>query len=233
MNFWLNLVLQILNMRKLLLIGAIIAGFVQVNGQSFTVTTNTVSFSGTATANDIPSPVWTPTISNISGDTLILRWVRVEQHIPNYWRSSVCTEYVCSSIPDDSATITLLPGDNDMVYIHMYPYGFADTGNVVLKLFNVENPSDSARVMFHCDVATGIDEYSSVSFLHADLFSHSVKFIPGEEGTWSLMDVSGKIIAKQDVQPHEEYSVLVPRSGVYFFTFVNAYGFVETRKLIL
>lgn len=220
-------------MKKLLLAGVVLAGFIHLNGQSFTVTTNAVSFSGSASSNNITSPSWNPTITNTSGDTLILRWVRAEENIPNYWRSSVCTEYVCSSIPDDSATITLLPGDVDMVYIHIYPYGFADTGNVVLKLFNVENPSDSARVMFHCDVATGIDEHSSVSFLYADIFSHSVKFIPAEEGTWSLIDISGRTIASDDVQPGKEYSALVPHSGVYLFTFVNAYGFVETRKLIL
>lgn len=204
-----------------------------LHAQSFTVSTNHVTFSGSDSDNDIASPAWNPTINNLSGDTLTLRWVRVEENIPSWWRSSVCTQYICSSIPTDSATITLLPGDQDMVYVHIYPYGFADTGNVVLKIFNVNNPSDSTLVMFHADVATGITEHSSVSYLYADLFSHALKFNSAEQGTWTLTDISGRIIGSEKTQPGEEYSVVVPRSGVYFFTFVNGDGFVETHKLIL
>ena len=212
---------------------AIILCSIAVKAQSFTVSTNYVSMSGNSTDSDIPSAPWTPTITNTSGDTLQIRWVRVEENIPNYWRSSVCTQYFCASIPDDSLTWTLLPGDNDMTYIHIYPYGNADTGNVVLKIYNVDIPSDSARVMYHCDVTTGIDEHNGVSFIHADLFSHEVKFSPAESGSWTLVDVSGKTIASAETQPGETYSASVTESGVYFFTFISESGFVEIHKLIL
>lgn len=218
---------------KKLLIFAITLFSAALNAQSFTLSTNYVTMSGSASATDIPSAAWTPTITNTSGDTIVLRWVRVEENIPNYWRSSVCTQYFCSNIPDDSLTWTLLPGDNDMTYIHIYPYGYADTGNVVLKIFNVNNPSDSARVMFHCDVTTGIDEHSGVSFIHADLFSHAVQFAPAESGSWTLVDISGKTIASAQTHPGELYSATVTESGVYFFTFVSESGFVEIHKLIL
>jgi hypothetical protein len=179
------------------------------------------------------SAAWTPTITNTSGDTLNLRWVRVEENIPNYWRSSVCTEYFCSNIPDDSLSWTLLPGDVDMAYIHIYPYGYADTGNVVLKIFNVDDPSDSVRVVYHADVTTGIAEHNAVSFIHADLFSHAVEFSPAVEGNWTLVDVNGKTIVSQQTKPGEMYKADVPVSGVYFFTFVSESGFVEIHKLIL
>ena len=135
-------------MIRLLLLSAVLLQIAQINAQSFTITSNFQSFSGPASANDIPSAAWSPTIYNTSGDTLTLRWVRAEENIPGWWRSSVCTELYCYSIPDDSATWNLLPGDSDMLYIHLYPYGYSDTGNVVIKLFDVNNPSDSARVCF-------------------------------------------------------------------------------------
>lgn len=214
---------------------SLIAGFActLAAAQSFTVSTTYVSLGGNVTNSSIPSAAWTPTITNTSGDTLNLRWVRVEENIPNYWRSSVCTEYFCSNIPDDSLSWTLLPGDVDMTYIHIYPYGFADTGNVVLKIFNVDNPADSVRVMYHADVTTGIDEHSAVSFIHADLFSHSVKFSPAVQGMWTLCDVAGNLIVSEKTIPGEAYTADVPTAGVYFFTFVNDDGFVEVHKLIL
>lgn len=204
-----------------------------LSAQSFTVSTNYVSMTGNASSNDIPSAPWTPTITNTSGDTITLRWVRAEENIPPYWRSSVCTQYFCSSIPDDSLTWILLPGDNDMAYIHIYPYGFADTGNVVLKIYNVDNPSDSVRVMYHADVATDIEEHSAISYINADVFSHAVKFSPAEQGSWSLCDVSGKLLVSEKTIPGNEYFAEVPHSGVYIFTFTNEYGFVEIHKLIL
>lgn len=206
---------------------------VAASAQSFTVSTNYVTMAGDASSSSIASAAWTPTITNTSGDTLNLRWVRVEENIPNYWRSSVCTEYFCSNIPDDSLSWTILPGDVDMAYIHIYPYGFADTGNVVLKIFNVENPSDSVRVVYHADVTTGIEEHSAVSFIHADVFSHSVQFSPAEQGMWTLCDVSGNLIVSEKTIPGETYRVAVPDAGVYFFSFVNDEGFVEVHKLIL
>jgi hypothetical protein len=207
--------------------------FAAATAQSFTVSTNYVTLGGDVTSSSIPSAAWTPTITNTSGDTLNLRWVRVEENIPNYWRSSVCTEYFCSNIPDDSLSWTLLPGDVDMTYIHIYPYGFADTGNVVLKIFNVDNPSDSVRVTYHADVTTGIAEHSAVSFIHADVFSHSVKFSPAVQGVWTLCDVTGNLIVQEKTVPGETYSADVPVAGVYFFTFVNDEGFAEVHKLIL
>lgn len=207
--------------------------FLAVNAQSFSVSTNYVTLGGNVTSSSIPSAAWTPTITNLSGDTLNLRWVRVEENIPNYWRSSVCTEYFCSNIPDDSLSWTILPGDVDMTYIHIYPYGYADTGNVVLKIFNVDNPSDSVRVMYHADVTTGIDEHSAVSFIHADVFSHEVKFGPAEQGVWTLCDISGNLIISEKTIPGETYNAIVPDAGVYFFTFMNESGFVEVHKLIL
>jgi hypothetical protein len=213
----------------------LVAGFLVsvLSAQSFTVTTNYVTLSGNVTSSSIVSAAWTPIISNTSGDTLTLRWVRVEENIPSYWRSSVCTEYHCSSIPDDSLEWTLLPGDVDMTYIHIYPYGYADTGNVVLKIFNVDNPSDSVRVMYHADVTTDIEEHETVSFIHADLFSHGVEFSPAVQGEWTLVDLNGKTIAAAKTKPGETYKADVPVAGVYFFTFVSEDGFVEIHKLIL
>lgn len=201
--------------------------------QTFSITTNFQSFGGPSTANDIPSPNWSPTIHNISGDTITLRWVRAEENIPGWWRSSICTELYCYSIPDDSATWSLLPGDSDMINIHIYPYGNADTGNVVIKLFNVDNPSDSVRIMFHCDVATGIEEHNVFTFLHANLFSHDIRYSLLQAGTVLLSDMNGRILYRAEVQASEISTVHVTTSGVYFFTFIDAVGNVQIRKLML
>lgn len=228
-----NLVLLVFNMKKLCLSLCAVIAFSLGYAQSFTVATDYVSFSGLATASDISSPWWNPVISNTSGDTLTLRWVRVEENIPGWWRSSVCTELYCYSIPDDSATWTLLPGDIDMMYIHIYPYGYTDTGNVVVKLFDVNNPADSVRIMFHADVLTEVEEYSSISALTADPLTHQLNFTSNETGQYTLTDVTGRVVTAVSVQPGQVSFIEVHSAGVYFFTFVNDAGEMESRKLML
>lgn len=204
-----------------------------VYAQSFSVSTNYVSFTGNAQWTEVPSPPNLPVISNISGDTINLRWVRQEQNIPGWWRSSVCRASYCYSIPDDSGTFTMLPGGLDMLYVHIYPYGYSDTGNVVIRIFNVDSPADSARVMFHADLSTGIDEYSGFTFFHADPSGHEVKFSLLTEGTWTITDATGRVLHNETSRPGEICSARVMTSGIYFFTFVNAEGVTEVRKLIL
>jgi hypothetical protein len=204
-----------------------------VKAQSFSVTENYVTLAGPANATEIPSAYWSPTIYNTSGDTLTLRWIRVEENIPAWWRSSICTEYYCFSIPDDSATWTLLPGDSDMIYIHMYPYGYSDTGNVVVKLFDVNNPSDSTRVMFHADIGVGVEEQAGPFVFRMDLFRHSVSVTDHRGNFYTLMDATGRVVEQVSAQPYATQTFTVETPGVYFLRKESEDGSAEVIKLLL
>jgi len=220
-------------MKRILILFVAVSFALVGKAQSFSVTTTYVSFTGDANWSEVPSPANMPAIQNTTGDTIVLRWVRVEENIPGWWRSSLCRASYCYSIPDDSGTFTILPGGQDMLYVHIYPYGYVDTGNVVVKLFDVNNPADSSRITFHADLTTSIQEHQAFSFIHTDLFAHAVRFSPSEEGTWTMTDNAGRVIEQHDVQPGEIYATRVPTAGLYFFCFINANGVKKVRKLIL
>jgi hypothetical protein len=204
-----------------------------VIAQSFTVTTVNVNFSGNAQSTDIPSPYWTPVVHNVSGDTLQLRWVRAEQNIPGWWRSSVCTEYYCYSIPDDSATWTLLPGDSDMLYVHIYPYGYADTGNVVLRLFNANDITDSSRIVFNCHVPVGIEEYSLLSDFRTDYSAMTVGFASNSASVYELTDATGKSIVTGIVLPGEGITIPVSIRGMYLLILQTEDGRRSVRRFVI
>lgn len=204
-----------------------------LSAQSFSVTTTQVNFAGNALSSDIPSPFWTPVIHNTSGDTLTLRWNRVEQNIPPWWRSSICTEYYCYSMPDDSATWTLLPGDSDMIYVHIYPYGYADTGNVVVRVQNVENPSDSVRITYNCNVPVGIEETSVITVFRLNYQTMSLIFSSSESATYMLTDVSGRTQNIGHVTPEATMSLTIPTHGVYLLTLIAEDGRTSVRRFVL
>lgn len=201
--------------------------------QSFTVTTTQVNFAGSANSSDIPSPFWMPVIHNTSGDTLTLRWNRVEENIPAWWRSSICTEYYCYSMPDDSATWTLLPGDSDMIYVHIYPYGYADTGNVVVRLHNFVNPADSVRVTFNCNVPVGIEETSLVTEFRTNYPTMNLIFSTAESATYMLSDVSGRTQNIGSITQGVAMSLTVPTHGVYLLTLITEDGRKSVRRFVL
>jgi hypothetical protein len=225
--------LKINGMKHFLSALFLIATFFSLSAQSFSVTTTQVNFSGSAASTDIPSPFWTPVIHNTSGDTLTLRWNRVEQNIPAWWRSSICTEYYCYSMPDDSATWTLLPGDSDMIYVHIYPYGYADTGNVVVRLHNVGNPSDSVRVTFNCNVPVGIEETSVITEFKLNSQNMNLIFSSSQTATYVLSDVNGRTQNSGIATPGTSMSLTVTAHGFYFLKLITEDGRKSVRKFVL
>jgi hypothetical protein len=220
-------------MKKILIACILFGAFTTLKAQSFTVSTTLVNFAGNVSSTDIVSPYWMPVIHNTSGDTLQLSWNRVEENIPGWWRSSVCTEYYCYSMPDDSATWILLPGDSDMIYVHIYPYGYADTGNVVIRLYDPAVPADSIRVTFNCNVPVGIQEYELISYFRTDFTMMSVIYSVKESCGFSLTDVQGRVVDAGKVIAGAEQRAAVQEHGVYILTLITSDGRKSVRRFVL
>lgn len=136
-------------------------------------------------------------------------------------------------MPDDSATWTLLPGDSDMIYVHIYPYGYADTGNVVIRLNNVADPSDSMRVTFNCNVPVGIQEYELINYFRTDLTMMNVVYSVKESSTFILSDAQGRIVETGNVIAGEEQGTTVEDHGMYLLTLLTPDGRKSVRRFIL
>lgn len=225
--------LNLRTVKRILFIVTLLGALTALKAQRFTVSTTLVNFAGNVNSTDIASPYWMPVIHNTSGDTLQLRWNRTEENIPGWWRSSVCTEYYCYSMPDDSATWTLLPGDSDMIYVHIYPYGYADTGNVVIRLYNPADPADSVRVTFNCNVPVGIQEYELISYFRTDFTMMSVVYSVNESCTFTLTEAQGRVVESGKVIGGAEQRAAVQDHGVYILTLITSDGRKSVRRFIL
>ncbi|HLG04414.1 MAG TPA: T9SS type A sorting domain-containing protein [Bacteroidia bacterium] len=203
-------------MKKLLSVASVFFSAFFCGAQSFTVETDSVYFTGSPQSASFASPYIR--IYNTSADTLLLRWVRAQENIPPYWRSSVCTEYYCASIPDDSATWSLLPGDSDLIYIHIYPYGYADIGNVVLNLRDL-NGTTAYDLTYFAESPLSINEYPAkyplavwptvaVDFLNLE--------IPEGAQSIQIFGIAGNLVATYSVgNGSMQIPVIEFASGVY------------------
>ena len=223
-------------MKKLLLCFGLLLFVAGLHAQTFAVADTVVYFSGPAQATDIVSGY--VKFYNTSGDTLPMRWVRAEENIPGWWRSSVCTEYYCFSIPDDSASWNILPGDSDLVYIHIYPYNNSGTGDVVVRLFDTRQPSAFVDIRFVVDVLASLPEQSATAFnCWPSPASHvlNVQFATPGEGVLLLVDVAGRIVHSQPVSAadsHTAVNVEMLESGLYSLVFVREQGGSAVVKFV-
>lgn len=204
---------------------------------TFLLTDTLVLFSGQSQLSDVVSGQ--VKFYNISGTTLSMRWVREQENIPPWWRSSVCTEYYCFSIPDDSASWTLLPGDSDLLYIHIYPYGNTGLGDVVLKLFDTNNPTQAQRIRFSVDVVASIHEQSDINFhIWPTLVNDNIEVKIGQlasGGTLEVMNTEGKVVSMQFI-PQGINSILLTTDflpqGYYLIRYIDNKGQYASQRFI-
>jgi hypothetical protein len=124
--------------------------------QSFSVSADSASASGPAVSSGFNTKIY---VYNELSSNLQLRWVRTQQIMPPSWRTSVCNEYYCFSIPDDSAMFSMVPGDSDFVEMNFYPYGTSGNATITVKLYAVNDPADYVILTFYGDAPVGIEEH--------------------------------------------------------------------------
>ena len=223
-------------MKNLLLILCFVFSVSLVKAQTtFTVNDTLVQFSGSAQASDIVSGY--VKFYNVSGDTLPMRWVRLE-NIPAWWRSSVCTEYYCFTIPDDSASWNILPGDSDLIYIHIYPFGNAGTGDVVVRLFDTRNPTQFTDIRFVADALTSVPENTAAAFSFWPSPAGNavnVQLNAAEGGVFNVYDLTGRIAVSQAAAAgtgNVSLDLTGLPAGVYSLVFLSDAGAVSAVKLV-
>jgi Secretion system C-terminal sorting domain len=223
-------------MKNLLLVLSFVFSVSLVQAQTtFTVNDTLVQFSGSAQASDIVSGY--VKFYNVSGDTLPMRWVRLE-NIPAWWRSSVCTEYYCFTIPDDSASWNLLPGDSDLVYIHIYPFGNAGTGDVIVRLFDTRNTAQFTDIRFVADALTSVPENAAAAFSFWPSPAGNVVNVQrnaAEGGVFNVYDLTGRIAVSQAAAAgagNVSLDLTGLPAGIYSLVFLSDAGTVSSVKLV-
>lgn len=203
---------------------------------TFTVTDTVIWFTGSAQASSFSSGY--SKFYNVSGDTLPMRWVRAQQNIPPWWRTSVCTEYYCFSIPDDSASWNLLPGDSDLVYVNLYPFGNSGTGDVVIRLFDVRQPAQFVDIRYIVDALASVPEQTAGNlpvFPNPAQEVITVQVPQGAAGRLRLADACGRTVFVQEVAAGTPQVTLATETlppGCYLLQFTGADGLLLTTRFV-
>ena len=107
---------------------------------------------------------------NTGSENLTMYIVRTENNIPSDWTSSLCVAFCFSPNVDSVATTRdfggspIAPGDTTEVSLHFFTGENPDSGNVKLKIGDVNNPSQFEMYAFHVSTyLADVDESDNVS----------------------------------------------------------------------
>ncbi len=199
---------------------------------------------------------------NTGSENLTMYIVRTENNIPSDWTTSLCVAFCFSPNVDSVATTRdfggspIAPGDTAEVSLHFFTGENPDSGNVKLKIGDVDNPSQFEMYDFHVSTyLADVDESNNVSDFvlyqnYPNPFNPTTNItyvIARSEATQQsaalqvqlkVYDALGREVATlvNAKQTPGKYSVQFDAtelpSGIYYYT-LRAGNFVQTKKMIL
>ena len=186
-------------------------------------------------------------ITNTTASLQSLDIIRVENNIPVNWQTALCID-VCYTPTVDSVQVTFNANETKTFIFHFYTGVSADSGNALVKLKNVANPTETILQRFYgnTNCITGIVDNEPANRFNLTTYPNPVSvftniqftILQTEDVTLTVYDITGKQIATlmNERKTAGTHSVLFDTqslpAGTYFYQFRTS-EFVQTNKMEL
>ena len=236
-------------MKKIIYLSAIIVSVFCGNvssAQSFTVSFPDTFAYGPAIDSSALSCWTNDFVTNISGTSLVLDIVRVENDTATPgWTSAFCFQS-CQAPFIDSLRTMMAPSEVVNVAIHFIITGIPDSGTILMKIKNVNNPSEVVYQRFYGSSLHGSGIFP-VSNSKADVTVYPLPLLTGKDfsmfisaNQFSLTDLSlavytiygSKLASVNGLSKGTNTLNFNFPAGVYFFTIESKGSVISTGKLI-
>jgi hypothetical protein len=199
------------------------------NGSAFEVHPNPID---TMTTPDTFDSVAKGKISNVSGDTVRLRWQRTQVYLSPGISSAVCDPVTCWDTIVSSKVFILGKDSSGQMTVHFYNQfydpapGQAGSGIVRLKITNLDNPADTLTVLYSFSTITGTNELSAAT---VRLFPNPTtdRFTLENAADVALMrlyTMDGREVARFESNAENSYSIANQPVGNYVLSLEDKFG---------
>lgn len=121
--------------------------------QTLTLFPNPATATVNANDADIPAKA---TLKNTSEESKEFKWVRNIVNITQGWETAVCDFNLCYNPSVDSMTLTLGPGEESNMDIHIYPNGVVGEAKIELTITEVGVDSNTIKGTYLFNVTTPV-----------------------------------------------------------------------------
>lgn len=167
-------------MKNLFLISVFLFG-IGASAQSFTVSFPDTIVYGPAIDSSALSCWTNDDVINVSGTTLALDVVRVQNVTPPGWSSAFCFQ-VCSQPSIDSIRAIMAPSEVVNIAVHFIITGVPDSSTILMKFKNANNPAEVIYQRFY-----GISQ--STAGVNALFTANTLKLYPNPLAEGSNLNI--------------------------------------------
>lgn len=216
--------------------------------QNYTVTPETVEV--TINLDTVPNTidVRAPAIiTNQTDSTLRIKWERILNDKPDCWETAVFGAIIQAAPQVDSFNFDMAPQSED--YLDVFALISFGTGishggeaNVILRLTNLDEPTDTLLVNYHFSVAGGATCLSGTqpltdmhqTVIYPNPVSNNFQLISEIDAyQLDLLGLTGEPLKSWTVQKGLQYDVQDLPAGLYFVQLRDRSGQVmSTRRLV-
>ena len=242
-------------MNKIIFLSVFTIFFSVLNAQNYSVTPNPAS--GTADLDNLATEpddvVAYAYITNNTSDSIFLKWERIMNDKPGCWETAVCDPNLCYQPNKDTEEFGMAANQsNSDMLVHAYPgkkpggidENGADPGDatVVLKITNLNDPSDTTIVTYHIEVAGSPIGNCTVGL--SELEFEALKIFPNptldffrltetqEIQQLVVYNILGNQVRQFQVSSNQNYYIADLPNGVYLVGMIDRdFEIVKTVKL--
>ena len=166
-------------------------------------------------------------IKNLSNETIVIAWQRINNDIPAGWQSYICSNITCAPPDVSMGTFSLTANDSTNLDCYFQPEGNPGSASVELRLFLTNDTTQVIHATYHGNA-------SPVSNL--EVFDNKIKVFPNPVTTELYVDyediidlelytITGALIKTYSEAQQINVQSLIP--GGYFLKMYN-----KDKKLI-
>jgi hypothetical protein len=227
-----------LPMKRILLFAFIIFAFlpVAVAQVSLTFTPGSIDKEGVADPDDLfVEIVGKATLTNDGDEPITIRWERVISDMPEDWVVQVCDLNQCyaavvySNIAPDlglNAPVTLQPGGDTNLDVHVKPTGVAGTGKVTIEVADVNNQDEVLIAADYNFTATMVNSTSTIGQDALSIFPNpTTDYIQLKGGANAdrlvIYNIIGRKMRSFNIAPGQRYYIGDFPNGMYLATLLS------------
>lgn len=222
-------------MKKLLFTLILIpAALLFVSAQAlYSVTPNPADTTGTVDESDVPADA---VISNLTDNTLHLKWERQIITLTSTCETAVCDPNTCWSRGTSTKNFDMDPHESGELLVHFYNNGSPCEGIVHLKITNRDNPSDTLITAFLFNQASAAKDLpaANVQLLPNPVSTYFVLANAADVAYIRLFALDGRELQQFKASDDNRYNISTLAPGNYVMALIDkkgrAFQAVELKK---
>lgn len=199
-------------------------------GQSYVITPADTLI-GTAPFDQISiHDIWQ---TNVSADTIILKWTLIDNGVLATWDYSLCELGTCfPGIPDSGTMDPVPPGEQGFLGLNINPYQVTGTGTARIYVYDAAYPNDGDTLTWIISAGTvGIAAAVQDFRISPNPVQRMLHIETGSEASCTITNMNGDIVINHQGQSQNPIDVSALPPAIYVITIVTD-GKVSTGKFV-